>query len=53
MRWERGVRREQVALIQPQSWHWSRIGMGLLCAQDALAKSGILRMVNARRGART
>ncbi len=35
------------------SWHWSRLGMGLLCAQDALATSGILRMVNARPGART
>ena len=23
------------------SWHWSRLGMGLLCAQKVLAKSGI------------
>jgi hypothetical protein len=35
------------------SWHWSRIGMGLLCAQKVLATSGILRIVNARPGART
>ena len=24
------------------SWHWSRLGMGLLCAQKFLAKSGII-----------
>jgi len=35
------------------SWHWSRIGMGLLCAQKVLATSRILRMVYARPGART
>ena len=35
------------------SWHWSRIALGLLCAQEALATSGILRMVNARPGACT
>jgi hypothetical protein len=35
------------------SLHWSRIGMGLLCAQKVFATSGILRMVDARPGART
>ena len=35
------------------SWHWSRSGTGLLCAQKVLATSGILRMVDARPGART
>ena len=24
------------------SWHWSRLGMGLLCAQKVLAESGII-----------
>jgi len=34
--------REQVATAHPaSSWHWSRINMGLMCAQKFLAKSGI------------
>ncbi len=38
---EGGALREHVARIQPQSWHWSRIGVGLLCVQNILSKSGI------------
>ena len=42
--WERGSQRKRAAA----SWHWSRIGMGLLCAPKGIAESFIFRMVNAR-----
>ena len=49
-----GMRTARASRAHPtSSRHWSRIGMGLLCAQDALATTGILRKVNARPDART
>jgi hypothetical protein len=48
--WERGSQRKRAAA----SWHWSRIGIGLLCAPKGIAESFIFRMVSARpRVART
>jgi hypothetical protein len=51
MEWERGAWREQVPHIQPGAGI-GRVSVWVLCAQDALATSGILRLVNARPGAR-